>query len=134
HEGGNTAGTLCVRNRVQGNRGLTGRFRTIDFHHATTRETADTERNIEWDRAGRDHFYRGTLIRAQAHHGTLAELAVNLCQCCFEGLLLVWCRCHRDSFLSHSICPQAVATSGFPGPFDRAVAGLLSTSYGTTED
>jgi hypothetical protein len=83
-EGGDAARALGVGDGVQGESGLTRRLRPIDLDDAATREAADAERDIQCDGPGGDHLDRSTVIAAKAHDGTLAELAVDLGECCFE--------------------------------------------------
>ncbi|GGM67215.1 hypothetical protein GCM10010106_11520 [Thermopolyspora flexuosa] len=88
-EGGDAARLLRVRHRVQGDRGLTGRLRTEDLHDPPAGQAADAERDVQRDRPGRDHLDRGTRLVAETHDGALAELALDLGERRFQGLLAV---------------------------------------------
>ena len=72
------AGLLRTRDRVQRNRRLAGGLRTVDLDDAPAREPADTERDVERDRAGGDHLDRGAPLVAEAHDGALAELPLDV--------------------------------------------------------
>ena len=85
------AGTLGVGDGVQGEGGLTRGLRTVDLHDPAAGKTADAERDIQGDRTGGDHGDGGAFIAAEAHDGTLAELTVDLGECCFQGLFAVCC-------------------------------------------
>ena len=52
-EGGDAAGLLHLRDDLQAQRGLAGRFRTVDLDDAAARQAADAERDVEAERAGR---------------------------------------------------------------------------------
>ena len=54
--------------------GLAGRFGAVDLDHPPTRYAADTERNIQGQRAGWDGFNLQVLGIAQAHDGAFAIL------------------------------------------------------------
>ena len=88
-ERGDPAGALAVRDGVQGQRRLTRRLRSVDLDDAPARKPADAERHVERDRSGRDDLDRGAFVAAQAHDRPLAELAVDLGESRFEGLLAV---------------------------------------------
>src|SRR5690606_10185865 len=90
-EGGNTTRPLGIRDGVQREGGLTGGLWAVDLDDAATRETPDTERDVEGDGARGDHSDRRTLVAAEAHDGTLAELPVDLGEGRVEGLLAVCC-------------------------------------------
>ena len=88
-EGGDAAGALRVRDRVQREGRLARRLRAVDLDDAAARQPADAERDVERDRPGGDHLDGCPVIAAEAHDGALAELAVDLGECGFEGLLAV---------------------------------------------
>ena len=83
------AGALRVGDRVQGQRRLTRRLRSVDLDDAAARETADAERDIEGDRAGGHDLDGSALVAAEAHHRALPELPVDLGEGRFQGLLAV---------------------------------------------
>ncbi len=82
-EGGDPAGLLHVRDRVERQRRLAGGLRTVDLDDASARQAADAERDVERDGPRRDHLDGCALVAAEAHDRPLAELAVDLC----EGVL-----------------------------------------------
>src|ERR1700722_5418648 len=82
--------TLHFRNHLQGERGLTGRLRTIDLDDPPLRQTAYAQRDIEAQRAGGNRFHVvGRRGIAEAHHGALAELLFDLAQCGAQSLFVV---------------------------------------------
>ncbi|MCY1366431.1 hypothetical protein D9M69_533280 [compost metagenome] len=86
-EGALTAELLHFGDGLQGERGLARGFRAVDLDHATPRQTADAQRNVQAQRAGGDHldvFQR--LAFAQAHDRALAELLFDLGQRGLQGL------------------------------------------------
>ena len=88
-ERGDAARLLRVGDRVERQRRLTRRLRTVDLDDAAAREPADAERDVERDRTGRDDLDGSALVAAQAHDGALAELTVDLRERSLEGLLAV---------------------------------------------
>ena len=77
-EGRRAAGTLGRSDDLQCQRGLAGRFRSVDLDDATARQTADTERDVEAKRASRDRFDHVGLAVTHAHDRALAELLLDL--------------------------------------------------------
>src|SRR6185312_7859757 len=73
------AATLYFRDHLQGERGFTGRFRSINLDYSPARQATDTERDVETERAGGNGFHvvRGGRI-AEAHHRAFAELLFDL--------------------------------------------------------
>ncbi|SKZ98083.1 Uncharacterised protein [Mycobacteroides abscessus subsp. abscessus] len=92
-ECGDAARSLRVGHRVESDRRLTRRLRAVDLHDAATRQTADTERDVECDGPGRDHLDRLPALLTEAHHRTLAEVLVDLGQREVESLLAVLGSC-----------------------------------------
>src|SRR5574337_119121 len=88
-EGGGAAGALATGDRLQGHGGLAGRFRPVDLDHATAWQAADTQSDIQPQRAGGDGLDRLVDAIAHAHHGTLAELLLDLAEGGAERLALV---------------------------------------------
>ena len=77
--GGRAAGLLHLRDHLQAQRGLAGRFRTVDLHDAAARQAADAERDVETERTGGHHRQVvGDLGFAHFHDGALAELLFDL--------------------------------------------------------
>ena len=98
-EGRRSAGLLRFGDGMQRERRLTARFRTVDLDDAAARETADAEREIERDRAGRDDVERHALLEvAHLHDRAFTELPLDLRQRVGESELpFVFC-CHWVSF------------------------------------
>jgi hypothetical protein len=125
-EGGDSAGLLRVGDGVERQRRLARRLRTVDLDDAPAGKSSDAERDVEGDGSGGDHGDRGTLVAAEAHDGSLAELAVDLCECRLKGFLAVcWGRHCRSPSISLS-CAQRLSFLRRPmmqGPRsrDRAV-------------
>ena len=86
-ECGDAARALHVGDRVEGQRGLTRRLRTVDLDDAAARKTTDAEGDVEGDGTGGDDFDRRALVAAQPHDRALSELAVDLGEGRLEGLL-----------------------------------------------
>ncbi|CAH0275531.1 hypothetical protein SRABI128_03506 [Microbacterium sp. Bi128] len=85
-EGGDTPGALRVGDRVQGERRLTRRLRTVDLDDAAAGKPADPQSGVEGDGTRRDGLDRGALVAAQAHDRALSELTVDLGEGRLEGL------------------------------------------------
>jgi len=83
------AALLRVRDGVQRQRRLARRLRAVDLDDAAAGQSADAERDIQRDRSGGDDGDRRTLVRAQAHDGAFAELAVDLGEGGLESLLAI---------------------------------------------
>ncbi len=92
-ERGNTAALLGRGDHMQREGGFTGGFRPVDLDHATARHAADAEGGVERDRPGGDHVDVGPFIHAHPHDRALAELALNLGECGFEGFFAVVVHC-----------------------------------------
>src|SRR5699024_4506052 len=75
-----TAVGLGIGHGVQSHGGRTGGLRPVDLHHATARQSADPEGNVQGDRSGRDHRHRRAGVVTEAHHRPLAERPVDLTQ------------------------------------------------------
>ncbi len=88
-EGGDAARALHVRDRVEGQRRLTGRLRTVDLDDAATGQATDAEGDVEGDGTGRNDLDGSAVVAAQSHDRALSELAVDLGEGRFEGLLAV---------------------------------------------
>ena len=89
-EGGNAALLLRLGHDLERQRRLTGRLRAVDFDDAAFRQAADTERDVEAERSGRDRLDLGNLLfGSEFHHGTFAKRAVDLAEGGFEGFFAV---------------------------------------------
>ena len=71
---------LGIGHHMQGKRGFTGRFGTIDFHDAALRQAANAQRHVERERTGRDYFDILHGLIAEAHGRALAEAFFDLRQ------------------------------------------------------
>src|SRR6185295_9116166 len=79
-----------LRDDVERERGLAGRFRPVYFGDPAAGNAADAQRDVELERSrwnDRDLVEDPTL--AQAHDGALAELAVDRGNGQFQGLAAV---------------------------------------------
>ncbi|MCY1414485.1 hypothetical protein D9M71_299380 [compost metagenome] len=83
------AGFLSLGDHGQGQRGFTGRFRTVDFNNTAFWQTADAESDVQPQRASGNGRDRLTVLIAHTHYGTLAELTFDLTQGRSQGFLLV---------------------------------------------
>ena len=90
---------LCLCNAVQRNRGLTGGFRSVDLNDSAARQTADAEREIQTDRAGRDVFDIHAGVFAQTHNRAFAELLFDLTERSGKCFLLISRRSDRFQLL-----------------------------------
>ena len=97
-EGADAAFLLGFGDDVQRQRGLARRFRSVNLDHATARQTADTERDIEPQRAGRDGLdLQRLLVFAEAHDRAFAEAPLDLRQRSIQRLGLVHGRSFHDA-------------------------------------
>jgi hypothetical protein len=95
-ERGEPARLLRLGDDLQGQGGLAGGLRAVDFGDAAAREAADAERVVDADGAGRDGFHgRDRVALPEAHDRALAELLFDLADGHVEGL---------ESFLSFVDC------------------------------
>ncbi len=88
-EGGGASGLLRLGDDVERERGLARAFRPVDLDDPAARKAADSERDVEAQRARRDGLDLDRLARAQLHRAALAERAVDLREGGLEGLLPV---------------------------------------------
>src|SRR5581483_1615906 len=103
-EGADAALLLRFGDGVQGERGLAGGFRPVDFHHPAARQAANAERDIEPERAGGNGLdVHRLVVLAEAHHRALAELALDLAQRGGQGLRFIHGRSFDDTqcWLTH---------------------------------
>src|SRR5271169_447174 len=111
---------LALGNYVQREGGLAGALRSVDLDDAAAWQSADTERDIEAERARRDHLgLRRGRVRPEFHNRTLAKGAFDLAERRVQSPLLV----HRflvqkaQRCLHHpsSLIPQLVRPCNGPG-------------------
>ena len=69
---------MCFGNYLQGERRLTGTFRTVDFTDPAIWQAANTQRDIQAKGAGGDRRNGFAGLVAHFHDGALAELAFDL--------------------------------------------------------
>ena len=87
NESGRAARLLRLGDHLQRERGLAGRFRSENLHHAAARESADAESRIERDGAGWNHRDRQNVAGTEPEHGPLSELLVHLAEGGINGAL-----------------------------------------------
>ena len=80
---------LCLGHNVQGKGGFTGAFGAVDLNDPALGQAADAGGDIQRDAAGGNgvHVESGGL--PQTHHGALSEDLFDLCDGCFQRLLLI---------------------------------------------
>src|SRR6516164_4411510 len=119
-EGAGPTAALTLGNHVQREGGLPGALRSVDLNDAAAWQSADTERDIEAERAGRNNLgLRRGLVRPEFHNRTLAKGAFDLAERRVQSPLLV----HRflvqkaQRCLHHpsSLIPQLVRPCNGPG-------------------
>ncbi|CAB4847174.1 unannotated protein [freshwater metagenome] len=88
-DGGDTTLLLRIGDRVQRQRGLARRLGPIDLDDPATGKASDTQRDIECDRSGGDDLDGHPALGTETHHGTLAELTLDLGQGGLERLLAI---------------------------------------------
>ena len=77
-ERGKPAAFLRLCDNGQRERGFAGRFRTENFNHSSPRKSADAERAINENVAGRDDIDIDNLFVTQAHNRAVAVILGNL--------------------------------------------------------
>ena len=77
-EGGDTTVALRLGCDMEGQRRLAPGFGSIDLDDAAPRDPADTERQIQSERSGRDGPDLLDVVLAKTHDGALAELPLDL--------------------------------------------------------
>ena len=105
HEGDLTAPLLCLSQNVQGKGGFTGGFRAVDFNDSALGHTTDSQGRIQGQGAGRDCLHVHFRPVTQAHHGSLAEILIDLGQGGLQCFFLIRGRSGRfigGLFRSHS--------------------------------
>ncbi len=120
-KGARAAQFLHFSNGLQGQRGFTRRFRTVDFHHAAARQAAYAQRDIEAERTGRHdlHFFDHR-AGIHAHDRTFAKLLLDLRQC--GGERLGFFRCGYYSFFIVHMFFQPFYSCGLSGIRQPAIA------------
>jgi hypothetical protein len=89
---------LRLRDGVERERGLAGRFRPVDLDDPAARQPADAERDVEPERARRDGLDLDRLLAlAEPHDRALAEGPLDLRQRRVDRLRLVLVQ-HRGAF------------------------------------
>ena len=87
--GARAAVALRLGHDVHGERGLTGGLRAEDLDDAAARQAADTQRQVERQRACGDRLDGHVGLVAHAHDRALTELLLDLTECrveCFFAL------------------------------------------------
>ncbi len=110
-EGASSPGALRLGDDVERQGRLARAFRSVNLDDATARQAADTEGDIEAERAGRDHLDIGNaLARAQFHDRALAESAFDLAERRVQCLLLVHIVLadQTQRGLSHCLAPYSI--------------------------
>ena len=114
YERGDSAAALRLGDDVQRQRGLAGRLRAVHLDHATARHAAHAERDVQGQRACRDHLHPLGLYLPQAHDRPLAVCALDLAER----------RLQRPFPLSgHRFTPLTRGGVAPPGCFDDGVHG-----------
>ncbi len=97
---------LDFRDDLQCQRSLTGRFRPVYLDYPSFRQAADTERDVEPQRPGRDDLDVARRDRiAETHHRSLSKLFLDLTQGggeCFLAIVVhrvsvVWWGKYKES-------------------------------------
>src|SRR5437762_2839362 len=84
------AGLLRLGDDMQSQRRLARAFRSVDLDDAAARQAADAERDVQTERAGRDHVdVGGRLARAELNDRALAKGTLDLPQRRIQSPLLV---------------------------------------------
>ncbi len=86
HEGRHPTTALHLGDRVQGEGGLAGTFRSVHLHHAALR-ISTPEGQIQGERTGGDGFHPHPGGVSEPHDRALAEIALDLIQHQTEGLV-----------------------------------------------
>src|SRR4051812_42895033 len=95
-ERGDATAPLRVGDRVQRHCRLTAGLWTVDLDDPAARQSADAERDVEADGAGRDHLNRCPRVIAEAHDRAVAVVLTNLRECGIERLVAVGCCWHGN--------------------------------------
>ena len=99
HERRHAAGFLRLGHRLQRQRRLAGRLRTVDLDHAALRESSDAQRCVDGHRTARDYVGRDSEVAlAHPQDGSLAVVLLDLTQRLVEVFL-----CLRV----HSVLPSS---------------------------
>src|SRR5215471_16066793 len=88
-EGADAPAALRLRHHVVDERRLSRGLGSVDLDDPTARKAADAEREVERERAGGDGADRDLWAVAHAHHGSLAELPLDLAERDIQRLLTI---------------------------------------------
>src|SRR5690606_7890909 len=103
--------------------------RAVHLDDAPTRQAADAERHVERDRPRRDDLHGCPGPVPQPHDRSLAEVAIDLGEGRFEGLLAVFRSWHGFHLLLWAPCAATDGSSGtLPGTSGTTVRGPTDTS------
>ena len=80
---------LGLGDDVDRERGLTGGLRSVDFSDTATRQTSDSEGEVESDGSCGNGLHVGHFIISETHQGSGAEILLKMLQGHTEGLLLL---------------------------------------------
>ena len=128
-EGTDAAALLRLGDGLQRERRLAGRFRPVDFNHPSLGEAADTERDVESERTGRNRFDFGHRIGAELHDRAFAERPLDLAQCSIERLALVHGGVFDDPEISLPHNRNSLFHMGPAGANDPEPTGDVGTMY-----
>jgi hypothetical protein len=122
-----------LRDDLQAQRGLAGRFRAINLDDAAARQAADAQRDVEAQRAcGNDRQVAGDLGIAHFHYRTLAELLFDLLQRRREGFAFVVVHAGSPGVEGHDDCPLLrIRDDGCAPRTERPFYTVARLCYGT---
>ena len=129
---------LCLSNDLKGYCRLTGGFRSEHLNNSAFRHAADSQCQIQSDRAGRDCVHIHCRGLPQLHNGAFAELLFNLLQCRLQRFFLFFL-CGRHRLCDRCFCFYChIFTSSAFFPFSFDIICLLRLysahcSYYTTQ-
>ena len=110
-EGSVAAPFLSFRNHVQGNRGLTGGFRPVDFNNPAPGNAPYAQCDIQGQRSRGNrlyiHLFTGV---SQLHDGPLAEVLFNLFESCVQCFRLIHIHTHIVLSLYDFSCSYIIQT------------------------
>src|SRR5690606_26036425 len=115
-EGADAAAFLGFGDDVERQRGLARALRPERLDDAAAGQSADSQRDVEAERARRNGLDRNDGVLAEAHHGTLAEVPLDLAQRGCESLVLVHYSPVDDTQRCGSTHMVVLLISCTPGP------------------